>query len=161
MVKKHRYGVKNAMALRDTRGLADNGRIIDDVHQRHAVEDDVECAGGIGQPGSVSDLEGDQRRTGASPDNHGVRIINARVTDAAGEQRGKYIRVIATAAADIEDARVRDARRGDGFRRDLEVEARLAVRHGCKPVLIGVTLPPYIELREPATGRSGHFARFV
>src|SRR5882757_11356364 len=102
MVKEHRYGVKNAIAGGDARGLTDNGRIIDDVHQRHAVEDDVECAGGIRQPDSVGNLEGRQRRTGASPGDHDVRVIDARVTDATGEQRGKYIRIIAATTADIE-----------------------------------------------------------
>ena len=44
MIVKHRHGVEDAIVRRDAGGLADRCLIVDDVHQRYAVEDDVERA---------------------------------------------------------------------------------------------------------------------
>jgi hypothetical protein len=92
---------------------------------------------------------------------HGVRIVDPRVADAAGKQRGKHIRIIAAAAADLEQPRVCKARRSYGFRRDLEIETGFAALHGGDHVPISALLSRHSARGKPSARRDAEVARFL
>ena len=123
-----RYAGCNS-APRGTGSFADRRVIIDDVHQRHAVEDDVERIVGVGQPGRVGDLECGRRITRTGARDHRFGIVDAGIAHAARNEIGEHFRIIAAAAADLEQAGRGDAGGRDGLRGDPEIEPRFAVLH--------------------------------
>jgi hypothetical protein len=129
IIVKHRHGVKYAKARCDARRLGDRRVIIDDMHQRYAVEDDVESGIRLRQPGSVAQVKSGRRIVRAGTVDHRLRIIYARIADAVGKQRGKYLRIPAAAAANLEQARMRDGGCSYGFGRDPKTDPRFAAFH--------------------------------
>ena len=59
------------------------------MHQRYAVEDDVERIVRVGQPGCIGDLERGRRIAGTRTRDHRFRVVDAGVGDASGDEIGK------------------------------------------------------------------------
>src|SRR5438445_9799400 len=95
---------------------------------------------------------------GAGTGDHGLGVVDAGILHAAGQQRGKDIRIVTASAANLEHSRIFDAGRGDGFGGNLEVEPWLAALHGGDQPAESALLSRYRMCGKPPAGRSRHAA---
>src|ERR1700730_17812261 len=117
------------------------------MHQRYAVEDDIESIISVRQPGRVANFKSGRGRAGAGAGDHGLRIVDASVGDPAGKYGGKHFPIAAAAAADLQQTWMLDPSCAYGFRGDLEIDPRFAALHGRNQSAVSAVL-----LRSPARG---------
>ena len=152
VIVEHRHAVENAVTRRDARRLADGGLIVDDVHQRHAIEDDVEGAVGVGQPGRVGHLEGRRRDSSCGRVRSWHRSSRCRCTRGRWKQGGEYLGIVTAAAADLEQARIGMPVAATASAAILKSQSRLAALHGGDQAFIGAFLPRDGARGEPSGG---------